>query len=49
MDNELTVSKVKRDKFRFTELDISMVDDAIEVEMNDYMNSLKDIKEIGKV
>ena len=49
VDKELMVSKIEQDRFRFTGLDISAVDDGIEVEMSDYINSLKDIKEIEKV
>ena len=37
-----------RDNFRFTGLDISTVKDGIEIEMADYVDSLKDIKEIRK-
>ena len=48
VERELTVLKVERDNFRFTGLDISMVEDRIEIEMADYMDSLRDIKEIRK-
>ena len=46
---ELTVSKIEEDCFRFTGLDIKKVDNGIEVSMEDYTNSLEDIKEIRKV
>ena len=46
---ELTVSKIEEDCFRFTGLDIKKVDDGIEVSMEDYAESLEDIKEIRKV
>ena len=46
---ELTVSKIKEDCFGFTGLDIKVVDDGIEVSMEDYTNSLQDIKNIRKV
>ena len=48
VDQQLTVSKVERDKFRFTGLSINVMEDGIEVDMDDYMNSLKDIKDIRK-
>ena len=46
---ELTVSKIEEDCFRFTGLDIKKVDNGIKVSMEDYTNSLEDIKEIRKV
>ena len=49
VDKELTVLKVKQDNIRFTGLDISAVDDGFEIEMADYINSLRDIKKIRKV
>ena len=48
VDQQLTVSKVERDKFRFTGIDINAVEHGIKVEMDDYMNSGKDIKDIRK-
>ena len=48
IERELTVSKVKRDRFGFTGLDVAAVEDVIEVLMNDYMQGWKDIKEIQK-
>ena len=45
---ELTVSKVEEDVFRFTGLDIKAVETGIEISMEDYSNSLKDIIEIRK-
>ena len=47
-ERELTVSKVKRDRFGFTGLDVAAVEDVIEVLMNEYMQGWKDIKEIQK-
>ena len=35
VDRVLTVSKVEQDKFRFTRLDISTVEDSIKIEMAD--------------
>ena len=40
VEKELTVSKVKKDNFHFIGLDISLVDDSIEIEMADYVESL---------
>ena len=45
----MTVSKIKEDVFRFTGLDIKVVEDGIEILMDDYTQSIKDIKEIRKV
>ena len=49
VDRELTICKVEQYKFRFTGLDISTVEDSIEIKMADYVDSLKDIKKIRKV
>ena len=45
---ELTVSKIERNKFRYTGIDVSTVEDGIEIEMEDYVDSLEEIKEIQK-
>ena len=45
---ELTVSKIERDKFRYTGIDVSTVEDGIEIEMEDYVESLEEVKEIRK-
>ena len=45
---ELTVSKIERDRFRYTGIDVSAVNDGIEIEMEDYVKSLEEIKEIRK-
>ena len=37
---ELTVSKIERDKFRYKGIDVSTVEDGIEIEMEDYVESL---------
>ena len=37
----LTVSKMERDVFRFTGLDIKKYEDQIQVSMKEYSNSLK--------
>ena len=49
VDQQLTVSKVEKNKFRFTGLDNTIVEDEIKIVMDDYMNSLKEIHEIRKV
>ena len=46
VEKQLTVSKVERDKFRFTGLDVSLDDDGIEVTMADYVKSIGDISEV---
>ena len=46
ISRELTVSKIEKDKFRYTGIDVSVVEDGIEVEMEDYVDSLEEIKEI---
>ena len=45
---ELTVSKIERDKFRYTGIYIFAINDRIEIEMEDYVDSLEEIKEIRK-
>ena len=49
VERELTISKIERDKFYFTGLDVATVEDRITVSMNDYMQSVKDMKDIRKV
>jgi len=46
---ELTVSKIEEDCFIFTGLDIKVVDDGSEVSVEDYTNSLQDVKNMRKV
>ena len=48
VERQLTVSKVEKDRFRFTGLYISSVKDGIEVTMADYVKSIEDVKEIRK-
>ena len=45
---ELTVSKVERDKFRYTGIDVCATDDGIEIKMEDYVESLEEVKEVRK-
>ena len=44
----MTVSKVERDKLRFTGWDIERYEDKIKVAIQNYVNSLKEITEIRK-
>ena len=46
--NVLTVSKVERDKFRFTECDNEKYENHIRVTMKDYTKSMERITEIRK-
>ena len=45
----LTVSKVERDRFRFTGWDVQKYEDGVLVSMEEYANSLKDIENIRRV
>ena len=45
---ELTVSKIERDSFRYTGIDVAAVDDGRTIEMEDYVASLEEVKEIWK-
>lgn len=45
---ELTVSKIEEDILRFTGLDVKAVETGIEISMEDYSASLKNILEIRK-
>ena len=44
--NELTVSKVEKDKFRYTGIDVCATDDGIEIKMEDFVESLEEVGEI---
>ena len=46
---ELMFSKIEENCFRFTGLDIKVMNDGIEVLMEDYTNGLQDVKNIRKV
>ena len=48
ISRELTISKIERDNFRNTGIDISIVKDGFEIAMEDYVDSLDEIKEIRK-
>merc|ERR1712163_97313 len=43
-----TVSKVEEDMFRFTGLDVKAKNGRIEISMEDYADSVEEIKEISK-
>ena len=45
---ELTISKIERDNFCFTGLDVSTREDGIEIEMADYVASLQNVINIRK-
>ena len=45
---ELTISKIEKDKFRYIDIDVVTVEDGIEIEMEDYVDSLEEVKEIRK-
>ena len=46
ISQELTVSMIEKDKFRYIGIDVSAMEDGKEVEMEDYVDSLEEIKEI---
>ena len=43
---ELTVSKIERENFRYTGIDVKTVEDGVEIDMQDYVDSLEEVKEI---
>ena len=45
---ELSISKREEDDFRYTGIDVSTIDDGIQLEMKDYIDSLEEVKEIRK-
>merc|ERR1712243_492428 len=49
IEEKFTVSKVEEDNFRFTGLDVKTTYGKIEVAMEDYAESIQEIKEIRKV
>ena len=48
VSEELTVSKIERENFRYTGIDVKTVEDGIEIEMQDYVDSLDEVREIRK-
>ena len=48
LGKELTVSKIERGRFKCTGIDVSAVSDGIEIEMEDYVDSLEEVKDIHK-
>ena len=45
---ELIVSKIEKDKFRYIGIDVTTMEDDIKIEMEDYVESLEEVKEIRK-
>ena len=41
VSREHTISKIERDSFRYTGIDVKTFEDGIEIEMEDYVASLK--------
>merc|ERR1712055_1227723 len=48
VSGRMVVSKVEKDKFRYTGLDIRALEDGVEISMKDYVDSLEDVGEIRK-
>ena len=48
IEEELTVSKIEKDVFRLIGLDVKVVEEGVEILMEDYSQSLKDITDIRK-
>ena len=49
LEASLTVSKIERDHYRFTGIDVQKVCDGVELSMEDYAASIEQIKEIRNV
>jgi len=45
---ELTISKIEEDGFRYTGIDVVTLEDGIQLEMKDYVDSLEPVQEIRK-
>ena len=48
VSRELTVSKIERDNFRYAGINMKTIEDGIEIEMKDYVDSIEEVKEIRK-
>ena len=48
ISRELTDSKIEKDNFRYTGIDVSTMNDGIEIQMEDYIESIEEMKEIQK-
>ena len=48
INEELTVSKVEEDVFRYTGIEVKKIEDRIVIQMKDYIESLEEVKEIRK-
>ena len=48
VSRELTVSKIERDNFRYTGIDVKTTEDSIEIKMQDYVDILEEVTEMRK-
>ena len=48
ISRELMVSKIERDSFIYTGIDVSTTDDGIYISIEDYVKSLEEVNEIRK-
>ena len=48
VSKDLTLSKIERENFRYTGIDVRTVEDGIEIEIQDYVDSLEEVTEIRK-
>ena len=48
LESKLTVSKIEKDKYRFTGIDVLKVCDGVELSMEDYSSSLEEITEVRR-
>ena len=48
VSEELTVSKIEKENLRYTGIDVKTIEDGIEIEMQDYVDSLDEVREIRK-
>ena len=48
LESSLTISKVERDRYRFTGMDVSKLENCVELSMEDHAASIEEIKEIRK-
>ena len=44
----LTISKIEKDEYRFTGIDVKKTEAGVIISMEDYANSIEEIAEIGK-
>ena len=48
INEELTISKIEKDAFRYTGIGVKVIKDRIDIQMEDYIESLEEVKEIRK-